>query len=156
MSKVILVLAVMLMGCSNPGSSRLDLNPGEAVFTIKNIEYEAEATFGTRMFGENEAEQITPMTSDTSYIDILSEYFQKGVTTWDGEVYNEEETHVFMLHRDLGGGFGPRSGYLIITDRNASSITGIFNLELQNFASSCYNCPKDRVRVEGEFNVAMN
>lgn len=156
MYKLIILLIMMLMGCSDPGSSGLDVNPGEGVFTIKNIEYQAEATFGTRVFGEDEVEQITLRASDTVFIDILCEDFQKGVTTWDGEFWSEEDVHVFMIHRDLGGGFGPRSGYFIITKRTESYITGIFNMELQDFASSCYNCPDDLVWVEGEFNVELN
>lgn len=156
MKHFIIIFAMILVGCSDPDSRGFDLNPGQAVLTIENIQYEAQAVLGTRMLGDTEYEQITLEVSDTIHMDILHEKFQEGVVSWTGETFEAEGTMVFLTHFNLGGGFGPRSGFLIISKRTESSISGIFQLELQNFASSCYNCPEDRIQVEGQFNAGLN
>jgi len=144
-------LAILTIGCSDPDSRGLNLNPGEAVLTIENIQHGAQAYLGTRMLGDTEYEQITLEVSDTIHVDILNENFQEGMVSWAGDSFDTKGTIIFMTHYGYRGGYGPRSGFLIISEQTELSISGIFQLELQNFASSCYNCPEDRLNVEGKF-----
>jgi hypothetical protein len=148
---LILLTLLFIIGCSDPDSRGLDLNPGKAVLTLDNMTYGAEAILGTRMLGDDEYEQITLQVSDTFYVDILNENFQEGVFNWDMEGFSSGGNMIFMTSFDRGGGFSPRSGFLLITDITEMGVSGIFILEMQNFASCCYNCPEDRVKVEGEF-----
>jgi len=149
---IILQLFVwMLPGCSDPDSTNFGLYPGEAELTIDGVNYAATAILGTRTLGDTEYEQISLIASDTVLVDILNENFQEGRVEWTGETFNAAGTMVFMHHPGLGFGFGPESGFLIISDRTTTTISGIFNLELQDFASSCSNCPQDRVWVEAKF-----
>ncbi|MBC8376837.1 MAG: hypothetical protein H8E26_12390 [FCB group bacterium] len=152
MYKLLTLLPLLfIIACSDPDSRGLDLNPGEAVLTIDNITHGAQANLGTRMLGDTEYEQITLQVSDTIHVDILNENFQEGMVSWTGDSFDVEGTMIFMTHYGYGGGYGPRSGFLIISEQTELSISGIFQLELQNFASSCYNCPEDRLNVEGKF-----
>jgi len=52
-------------------------------------------------------------------------------------------------------GYGPTQGFLIIGDISDLTISGRFDMELYNFASSCYQCPQDEVSVEGQFLAVM-
>ncbi len=146
-----LLFTLLFFGCSDPGPNSLNLSLGRAELTINNFAHGAEATMGTRSMGDTEYEQITILVADTLYIELLNEKFQEGIVNWDRETFSSNGTMVFMTNRRLGSGFGPRSGFLIISDRTDSTISGIFNFELMNFASCCFNCPEDRASVEGKF-----
>lgn len=147
-----LLFTFLLIGCSDPDSTTHDLTLGEAVLAINSIEYQAEANLGKRLLGETEYEQISLIVSDSISIDILNKDFKEGIVTWSGETFTSEGTMLFLRHHALGGaGYGPTGGYLIISDITGLTISGRFDMELYNFASSCYQCPQNEMSVEGQF-----
>jgi len=149
-----LLFTLLVFGCSSPESNNLNLNPGEAVLTINNIEYNAAAIFGTRILGETEFEQISLIVSDSIQIDILNKKFEKEVITWAGETFTSAGTMVFLSY-SARGGYGPTGGFLIISDLTDATISGRFDMELYNFASSCSDCPENEVTAEGQFVAVM-
>ncbi len=154
MYKTLLVLTLLFItACSDPDSNSVDLDSGEGSITIGDMYFGAEATLENRMLGDDEYEQITLAVSDTFFVQILNQDFQKGVFNWSGEGMSSGGNMIFMTHFERGAGFGPRSGFLIISSITDKSISGLFMLEMHNFASCCYNCPEDRVSIEGEFNA---
>jgi len=154
---LIVLTALFFTGCSDPESSAIDLDLGEAILTIDNTVYIAEAILGTRTIAETEYEQISLDVGDSIEIDILSVSFEEGFILWDGDTFVAKGTRFYFTSRlHGGGGFGPTSGYLIINEKTDNTISGKFEMDLYNYASSCYDCFGNEVTVEGEFIALRN
>ena len=148
-----LLIIPLLMGCSDPASDDINLDPGDAVLIIENESYAAEAILGTRMFLDTEYEQITLRVGDSIYIDIMNLNFEEGIVIWDGEFSDAEGTRVFAISQVHGGAgyFGPIGGYLLISEKTDSSISGKLEIDLYDYASSCLHCLGNYLTIEGQF-----
>ena len=146
------ICTAFFCGCSDPGSGDINLDPGAAILTINNESYAAEAILGTRLFRETEYEQIILHVGDSIQVDMMNLNFEEGIVIWDGEFSDAEGTRVFAVSQVHGGaGFAPIGGFLLISNKTDSSISGKFNIDLYNFASSCLHCPGNYLTIEGQF-----
>jgi len=140
-----------LLSCSEPEPG-VNVGVGGARLTINGTDYPAVATLDQRLLGETWHQQIRLFAAEHEYMDMLNEDFHEGMVTWDDESFSAEGNLIFLTSRAHGGGgFGPTGGVLVIQTITDSTITGLFNLDMYNFASSCYRCEEDRLMVSGEF-----
>ncbi len=154
MHKTIAVLfIIMLVGCSNPETSAIELDVGQAIVTIGNIEYEAEAIVDSQYLLDTEYEEISLIISDSVSIVILKVNFLEETITWTGESLNPDGVIFFLRHGSL---YGPHDGSLVINDKTDSTISGKFNLNLIDGNSSISYRPENRVNIEGQFIARKN
>jgi len=147
----VLLIIPILVGCSDPASVDINLDPGDAVLIIKNESYTAEAILETMTLGETIYQKITLVVSDTFYVDILNENFEEDIYIWTGESFSADGTMIFLISRNLGGIYNPHEGFLIITGITESTITGNFKLGMYDTASSCVMSPEADMEFEGGF-----
>ena len=157
MFKALYLLPIILfISCSDPDST-FDVSAGEAVITLDNTEYNAEAKWGERIFGEDLYQEVHLDMGEDGYADILCLRFEEGPYVWDGETHRPDGAMVFLTTQNHGGGgFGPTGGFLIIHEITETTISGTFHLDMYNFASSCWDCPENELDASGKFVAIVN
>ncbi len=148
LKSIIPILVIVIFGCSEPDSMKI----GEAIVTIDNVEYKAKATVGSRTLEDTEFEKISIVISDTLFFEILKEIFIEETIKWTSMTPNTDGVVFSLQCWGVGGAlYGPGEGFLKISNRSNSAIAGEFELDVYDFASSCWQCPDDKLTVEGQF-----
>ena len=128
-----LIPIILFISCSDPDST-FDVSAGEAVITLDNTEYTAEAEWGERIFGEDLYQEVHLDMGEDGSADILCLRFEEGPYVWDGETHRADGAMVFLttqnqltMQQSMPPGFllvliffprSPLLGYQLQNDRD--------------------------------------
>ncbi len=149
-----LVLFLVILGCSDPGIDFPDLDVGEAMLVIDNQVYEGLAVVDTVTHGENLFETLFLNISDTLVATIMKENFDEELILWSRNpaASSASGTHLTLSERVMGGSyFTAWDGYLHISERTESTITGKFDVAFLNLYSSNPDCPDGCLQATAYF-----
>ncbi len=146
------LLCLLIFACSTFNDSTIDLDPGQAIVNIENIEYNATAVMDYKTLAGIQFERISLIINDSAKIEILNENFLEGKINWYIEDHVSQQI-IFSLQYNCfrGSTYSPLEGSFSVNKRTESIISGEFEITLSGGPYSCIVCPEALRNVKGKF-----
>ena len=149
-----LIFFLLIIGCSRSSDSLSALDEGQALITIENIKYNANAVMGCQTLADKEFEKISLIINDSVRVEILKEHFIQEKFLWSTNKAQTKEV-IFSLQYNYYGGtiYYAADGWLSVTQNNPSNLSGRFDVKMHDCTASCIGCPETYRTIKGEFIV---